>query len=483
MAAKTVIVVVRTATILLLVHGTCAGSARAQWLDTFAEPNGVEGVVYALLVEPDGHLIVGGSFSQVGPVSANNIARWDGEQWHAMGDGFNSAVSALAHDDDGSIYAGGGFTISGVATTRAIARWTGSVWEALGEGLLEGGMFGNNVGWVDAIAVVDSGVFAGGDFRRAGNVDARGLAFWNGAEWLPVGGGVDGYGGIDSRTDDVMSLLAHNGLLYVGGNFDVVGGEYGSIEADTSVGFGVWDGSAWVDGPEPLAFGQPGISVVRDLIVYDGRICGASNTQFPGSDSIACWSETWMSPGSGVTTDPGGVFSLAADAEHLYALGSFTVRADTSVVWLARWNGNEWLDVGGGLSTLPTDNPVLAADDSLVYMGFSGSVEAGGVTSRGLAVWRKPTSSSTDDSEADAFTASLFPNPFFDSIRIEVPGNSGQVKVEMFDLLGRRVLDASGSGSVVDIDTSLLRSGVYVVSVRLSQPGMYLRRAYTLVRR
>ena len=38
------------------------------------------------------HLIVAGSFSMAGGVVANGIARWDGTQWHAIGDGFPGAA-------------------------------------------------------------------------------------------------------------------------------------------------------------------------------------------------------------------------------------------------------------------------------------------------------------------------------------------------------------------------------------------------------
>jgi hypothetical protein len=49
---------------------------------------------------------------------ANNIARWDGESWSALGDngnGMNDWVAALAVFDDGTrpaLYAGGAFTVA-----------------------------------------------------------------------------------------------------------------------------------------------------------------------------------------------------------------------------------------------------------------------------------------------------------------------------------------------------------------------------------
>ena len=39
---------------------------------------------------------VAGYFSQAGEVSANNIAKWDGTAWSALGDGVSSIVYAMA---------------------------------------------------------------------------------------------------------------------------------------------------------------------------------------------------------------------------------------------------------------------------------------------------------------------------------------------------------------------------------------------------
>ncbi len=47
-------------------------------------------------------LYAGGEFTAAGGVSANRIAKWDGESWSALGTGMNWFVRTLTVFDDGS---------------------------------------------------------------------------------------------------------------------------------------------------------------------------------------------------------------------------------------------------------------------------------------------------------------------------------------------------------------------------------------------
>src|SRR5947207_10481011 len=69
--------------------------------------------VYALAVSGD-DLYAGGYFTNAGGVAANNIAKWDGSSWSALGSGMDGAsprVYAIAVATSGTeLYAGGYFT-------------------------------------------------------------------------------------------------------------------------------------------------------------------------------------------------------------------------------------------------------------------------------------------------------------------------------------------------------------------------------------
>lgn len=164
------------------------------------------------LVEWNGTLVYGASFTAMNGVPASNIARWDGTAWSALGDGFNGFVTSLGVHD-GDLYASGLFTASGAtALPGRMARWTGSAWEPVGSGL-------------DAVAldmVSEGGIlYVSGGFTQAGGAPAPGIAAWDGANWSPLGSGIgQGSGGNGAGAH---RLAVYDGGLYAGGYFNRAG--------------------------------------------------------------------------------------------------------------------------------------------------------------------------------------------------------------------------------------------------------------------
>jgi YVTN family beta-propeller protein len=77
----------------------------------------------------DGDLYAGGKFTSIGGVRMNNIARWDGTSWTAVGNarrvGVNDRVDSL-QVYDGDLYVGGKFTEAGSGiSVNHLAKWNG----------------------------------------------------------------------------------------------------------------------------------------------------------------------------------------------------------------------------------------------------------------------------------------------------------------------------------------------------------------------
>ena len=87
-------------------------------------------------------LYVGGFFTMAGGADARSIARWDGVQWSPLGSGIDGGtVLAMAAYDDGSgpaLYAAGSFTTAGGVPADDIARWDGNQWSALHDNDIKG---------------------------------------------------------------------------------------------------------------------------------------------------------------------------------------------------------------------------------------------------------------------------------------------------------------------------------------------------------
>jgi hypothetical protein len=186
---------------------------------------GVDGPVYALESFDEGRgpaLFAGGAFTQAGSAAAWFVARWDGTSWSPLGEGVNvdrQGVLALEAFDDGTgpaLYVGGGFTdASGVAAANNVARWNGSAWSALGAGTEEFGV-------VRALAGFDDGsgaaLYAGGFFLHASGGVAVSVSRWSVSPALPARGNVNaaaarptdvlfvnGSAGDSSRTVEVVA--------------------------------------------------------------------------------------------------------------------------------------------------------------------------------------------------------------------------------------------------------------------------------------
>ncbi|HON07741.1 MAG TPA: Calx-beta domain-containing protein, partial [Verrucomicrobiota bacterium] len=82
------------------------------WFDV--GPGGVDGSVYAIAIQSDGKILIGGSFNRVNFKPLKGIARLnvDGsvDSTFNPGGGFNDAVRSIAIQPDGKIIAGGSFT-------------------------------------------------------------------------------------------------------------------------------------------------------------------------------------------------------------------------------------------------------------------------------------------------------------------------------------------------------------------------------------
>lgn len=159
--------------------------------------------VYALAAAPNGDIFVGGYFTSAGGVTANNIAKWNGSAWSALGSGCSSYVRGLAVASNGNLYASGPFVTAGDITVNRIAMWDGSSWSALGSGL-------NSSAIANSITIAPNGdVYTAGSFTTAGGVPANRIAVWNGTSWSAVGSGLPG--------SLVYKVAIHpSGALYVG---------------------------------------------------------------------------------------------------------------------------------------------------------------------------------------------------------------------------------------------------------------------------
>ncbi|MEI6395962.1 MAG: immunoglobulin domain-containing protein, partial [Verrucomicrobiota bacterium] len=171
------------------------------------------GGVYSLAVQPDGKILVGGSFTMLSGQPRNYIGRLnaDGTLDSGFNPGANGGVSSLAVQADGKILVGGGFTTLGSQTHTNIGRL--NVDGSVDSGFNPGAGGGSNP-WVGSMAVqADGKILVGGNFTMLAGQTRNRIARLNADGTLDSGFN-------PGANDQVYALaLQADGKILVGGSF------------------------------------------------------------------------------------------------------------------------------------------------------------------------------------------------------------------------------------------------------------------------
>ena len=325
--------------------------------------------VNAVVVSGDDNVYVGGEFTWAGGVTVNGIAMWDGEEWHSLGDGvrdqYNSPgnIRAMQIHSDGSLYVGGQITWADTVNVRNLARWDGERWHDVGGGA------GDTWRSVNTIFIKDNDLYVGGDFNSVGggSLDANFIAKWDGENWSAFG---------DGPSDHVRSItLDDEGTLYIGGSFL----------------FRYWDGEKWIEAGGGIGSGFYYLYSVYHTngnVFIGGRFfTTATETKYidgePEYNRTAVTriarlnvnEKKWYALGKGGNGVNGEIHSIVrGPSGELYIGGFFTIAGGTEVRNIAMWDGTQWSSMGGGVSGTVY---ALAVDGDYVYAGgyFTGAGE------------------------------------------------------------------------------------------------------------
>lgn len=351
----------------------------------------LSGNVQVLVSMPNGDLVAGGTFSSIGGVAANRIARWDGVAWHALGNGVGNhlshGVTELFVLPGGDLLAGGTFSVANGAPGNCIARWDGASWSALGAGFASqctaisclangdpvavdygglGAVRWDGSAWVSmglagshtatVLQRSNSGHLLAGDVELVDRVRV-----WDGTQWLIPGVGV---------SSTVSCLLAlPDGSVVAGGSFLAAGGV-------ATNRIGRWDGATW----SALGGGLP--DQVHDVVrLPSGDLVAA--TAAPG---LSRWDGSTWSTFAGGTNGTVRCLAVLPNGD-LVAGGEFTTAGGVAANRVARWDGSSWHALGSGVGgSVPGVRAVLPLPNGDLLVGGS-FTSAGGLPASRIARW------------------------------------------------------------------------------------------------
>jgi N-acetylneuraminic acid mutarotase len=359
--------------------------------------NGVNGLGVNALAVVGNEVFVGGSFTEAGGVSANNVARFNTQTntWSSLGTGSSNGVegrvSALAVVGN-EVVVGGNFNLAGGVSANRVARFNTqtNTWSSLGTGS-SNGVSGIGLVYVNALAVVGNEVFVGGSFTEAGGVSANGVARFNTQTntWSSLGTGSS-----NGVNNVVYALAVVGNEVFVGGDFTSAGGVFANRVARFNTQTNTWSslGTGSSNGVNNVVYA---LAVVGNEVFVGGDFTSAGGVSANRVARFNTQTNTWSSLGTGSSNGVGGVvvYALAVVGNEVFVGGYFTSAGGVSANYVARFNTqtNTWSSLGTGSSNgVEGRVSALAVVGNEVVVG-GGFNSAGGVSANSVARFNTQT--------------------------------------------------------------------------------------------
>ncbi len=418
--------------------------------------NGLNGTCWSIALQPDGKILLGGDFTMVNGVDRQRIARLNADGSLDLefdpGYGANSAVRTIAVQPDGKVLIGGTFSYYSGEACEHIAR-------LLPDGSMDADFnMGNGVdGNVNALLVRQDGtVLVGGDFFHLNGSPSRGLAclLENGSADPTFDAGDMGI---------VYSLEPMSGdRILVGGLFSFVGGVerrcLASLESDGSLDMS-FAPFGWGSSPVLSVAEQPDGKILAGGIIPGSIARMESNGEIDpffgsGASSFAGW-DPWVYD-----------IALQSDGKILCA-GRFESYNGTACRGMARLNADGTFDdsflMGTGFNA-DVFTMAMQPDGKALVGGFFSDFN-GTPQNRIARLFAEEFSTAVRGSAAPLLE--VYPNPSNGMVFVNMPERfSSSLSVTGPD--GRLVRSAGSTATAtapLRLDLSDFAKGIYLVRI------------------
>jgi uncharacterized delta-60 repeat protein len=432
-------------------------------LDTsFNQGSGYNDYAYAIAIQPDGKIIIGGAFTAYNGTNINKIARLNTngtlDTTFNVGTGANALVTNIVIQSDGKIIIVGFFTTYNSISCNRITRLNTD--GTLDASFNSGGTGANNA--IHTIAIQPDGkIIIGGSFTNYNGTSRNRIARLN------DNGTLDTTFNIGTGTFATVHTTAiqSDGKIIIGGGFTTYNGTLinciarlntnGTLDSTFSSGLGAVttiytisiqsDGKIIIGGDFPTYNGTTTKNIAR--LNTNGTLDTAFNTG-SGSNFVVY----------SATIQPDGKIIISGD---------FSSYNNTARSKIARLNTNGTLDTTFNPGTGADSRVIKTAiqsDGKIIIVGLFTSYDS---TSRNYLARLSNPSLQTESFDISS-KFSLYPNPAQNIVNIDLQ-ELDNASVAVYDINGRQLFTQKLNTTTNAINIENLASGVYLFKVSSSQ--------------
>ena len=250
-------------------------------------------------------------------------------------------VRSIAQTADGTLFVGGRYDSTVAGPMKGVAKWDGAQWVVAGLGLTKPPTFSwpsgqSEKSTVNALCALDNGqLVAVGDLSLSGTKVLNGVALWNGSEWLPMGAGIPNFDPVTGQSGLCAAQMSTGDVLIGGGALSTT---------DNTVAIVRWTGSSWVPFASCVKAGYPYGAVSSLARLTDGRIVASGtfdSINGVAADGIAIWDGAWHAAAeagpAGGQTVLGRASVLPTTDGGFIAFGDFNTMNGDVAARYAKW--------------------------------------------------------------------------------------------------------------------------------------------------
>jgi hypothetical protein len=422
---------------------------------------------FVMLTEKDtvnNILYVGGDFQQINDLKTKGIVKYDGVKFDTLGAGFDPQWAGLFTASQpramkmfqNKLYVTGDFEKAGKYYSSHIARWNGADWDTVNFRMKSG----NNYGYSRYLDVYNNELYIGGDFDSIGGVKTNNFAKFDGTNW---------HGLSYPYNTCVVGMANYKGKLYMAG--EVTSGS-------SCANLAYYDGVSW--NPWAGIYGSTtktvfGMKVIDSMLFVYGRFYSIGGANCSG---LAAWNGTkWFGYGKGVEK-VGTIFDINKVNGDLYISGIFDSINELSTgqgvlnyyTNIAKFDNTnkEWCTfmppIGGGVAFIAEYNHELYFGGGYLNIGSSPAMPftkwTGGSTSVNCSAF---VDVGINEHTGDLHF-SLYPNPTTDVLHfVDEERILQEANIEIRNTIGQLVLMSNFKG---EIDVSGLPPGIYLLTLK-----------------